>query len=163
MATEELDPSGDGSVTEWGTQSGSDHYAMIDDGVRQPTAPTVPGTYINSSSSQTDEITIEAGELVNITEATIWIYADQNNGDISGDISFDGGTSYTESPQEFDVTDPGWYSITFSELSETNSATIEVKFTNAGIITPNFIYEAYVIVTGDEAPAGQFMGMKKYW
>ena len=162
MATEELDPSGDGSVVTW-TPTEATHWQSIDDAVRQPDDPGAE-TYISTSgpAAHTDEITIEAGALTSITQAVVWVSGKTLGATATVDISFDGGSSYTGSPQGLGLGgSQGWVNLTFAGLDETNSKTIEIKFVQAGLATIT-LCEAYVVVTGTAA-AGQFMRMNKYW
>ena len=163
MATEILRPSDDGDTLEWAPSAAVDHYSLIDDVATDPTDPGT-ATSIAGDGGDSDEIKFAAGALTSITQVVVHIYAQSNLNGPTVDISFDGGNTYTGSPEQYAAGGEGWYSVTFSGLNETNSENIECDFVENPVGSAT-IYCAYIVVTGDEAApeASGNMGMKKYW
>ena len=75
MSVGYVDPVGDNAVT-WTPSAGTDHYALVDDGVRQPDAPDT-ADYVSYTAAPGANEDFDMGTLTvsEVSSVTVWAYA----------------------------------------------------------------------------------------
>ena len=75
MSVGYVDPVGDNAVT-WTPSAGTDHYALVDDGVRQPDAPDT-ADYISyvAAPGANEDFDMGTFEVSAVSAITVWAYA----------------------------------------------------------------------------------------
>ncbi|MEX1027317.1 MAG: fibronectin type III domain-containing protein [Candidatus Paceibacterota bacterium] len=90
IETENLDPNGDGTTTEWTPASGTDNYLMVDDGDRDGTTPST-ATYVESTSSAntlyTDDYQMTTVVLDGADKVTVFVNAEKTAGGGGNELS----------------------------------------------------------------------------
>ncbi len=168
MSTFFLDPNGDDSPLGWITSTGTDHYVLVDDGTRQPTAANttdhVNRQSMGNGSTATDVYTMSTSTLVGTaTQLKVWIYARRTGGMSTGEIyaAIDTGggvgsfTAFVTALGAFDA----WYSATFTgtwNQAAIDALKVHIKCTTlSGVGQQNYWnYETYVEGTDDDTPVG---------
>lgn len=158
-----IDPNGDGATGNWVATGGGTFYTKIDDAVRQPTAPTVPGDNITANAQTGGSIFQRMSSIspvTSVSQVQVWIYHnDGSNGQINVQL-YDDNESTTRSSESAltQTTTAAWHSVTFSSLNLTQSQldTLSIRMraskNGGGAAATITVYEMYADVTYSNTP-----------
>jgi len=150
-----VDPTADGATTQWTTQSGTDHYAMIDDAVRDPNNPGT-ATYITGGSANNyDIVTCSVENVGDVSQVIVHTYGDDAMGGVELEISKDGTNWETADSLDFGA-GTAWDTSTWAALgwNGINGAlTLYLRYKAIGTGS-QYVYEGYAIVTHTDYGGG---------
>lgn len=154
MAVGYIDPDGDGEQLDWTPHPAGDHYACVDDGVRQPTDP---GSTDYLVADGTD--ILHASTLANVHQATsitIWINWKKNGISTFTCSIYVGGA--WQADQSVPYTGGGaqqWNSVTFSgDWSQADIDALKIRGTVVILTNGVWVYAVYGEVTYTESTPG---------
>ncbi len=153
-----VDPAGDIGFTEWycsGVSCPAGHYAVLDDGIRQPFAPiTSDYIYCDDADYFTDWFTLTATTTPTFSTIRLWVYGQhtQQLGDpyVRGNVNING---VWQTPKNFNLgIADSWQSVEWTGCWDYNSLNVELYC--EGIEFPDpvdsaYIYAMYVELSGD--------------
>lgn len=152
MAIAYSDP--DGDIESQTSSTGEFWYTEIDEGVREPDIPDtddyVSGElHENYDSFTMSDVDLEGGVASSVR---IWAYGNITSGDPDwlGDISLNGGSSWTEEKSFEFTASPSWKSVEFAgefTQEQINALAVKVKISNVGNDPPIFMYAMYAEIT----------------
>jgi len=153
VATQTLDPTGDGSTLQW-TTTGTDHYTEIDDGDRDPAVPNTATKISESSASEKDVVAFTLEGVDTVSDVEVHVYGNDQMGGMKFDISKDESSWEAEHTANFGA-GWGWDDNTWSSLSWSigGTLTLYLRFTMLGGAGVD-VAAAYVIVTYTEQAGG---------
>jgi hypothetical protein len=128
-STTYLDPDGNGTATAW-----TNTYTNVDDGVRQPTAPSDGLTISGTTTDETAEtLTFETDTWTSDTVYTLWVYGTGGNKrgiDVAYSVNgSDPGLAHGTRAQLIGSNGAaGWYSRTLTIASQTELDNLRVEF-----------------------------------
>jgi len=156
-----IDPNADGSTASW-TSTGSSFYTEIDEGIRQPTTPTI-SDYISGLAGRSGVIYQNMSTIsgaFNTNTVTVWVYHnDGANGEIFVQLVNDNETTtYSSRTALTRTSSNAWHSVTFSGLALTQtqldqlSISLEVEKNGGGATATANVYEVYADVVYTSTP-----------
>jgi hypothetical protein len=160
-ATGVIDPNGDGSNNSWGATGSATRFGAIDDGISQPSTPTI-SDYIAGSANNGGNVFLRMGTLasvISVSQVQVWAYHnDGSNCQLGVGLFDDDDSTVRASAQNMPQrTGNTWDSITFSGLSLTQAQldTLSVRLSaakNGGGSPANCtVYAMYADVTYSES------------
>ncbi len=145
------DPTSD-VATGWtcsGTDCGTGHYAVLDDGIRQSNTPSTSDDYISQDSNDgyTDEHSVSSVSESNINYITLWVYVSTGS-DHQMNISFQNDGSEVASKTVNPGTAESWVYATWDSPSSIGTLTAEFTSTKNGAGQPQqgYVYAWYIEV-----------------
>ena len=114
MSVGYVDPVGDNAVT-WTPSAGTDHYALVDDGVRQPDAPDT-ADYISyiAAPGANEDFDMGTFEVSAVSAITVWAYAKHTtSAALTLNIYVDGAWQTADSSNTL-IGNYAWYSATWN-------------------------------------------------
>lgn len=158
MATAELDPNGDVSTGGWTSDDGGVLYDNLDDGEREPAAPSnVTTDYAQSAGpgGATHTCELDLGTIAgvdSVSEITVWFYAGRTAGTLNVNLNVwikPGGGAYGSAVNFTAANVAQWRSATFSTLGWTQAqldgAVVKVEASRPGIAKFQAQYRMYAL------------------
>jgi len=153
MATGTINPSGDGTTTDWECSAGTNNAALVDDGVQQPTNPPTD-TFVSSDVADVvDEYHMTTLVVASVSQVVVWVSLIDTQGrsnEVDVSIYVNGGWA-----ADVAVTAPaaqGWDSATFNGAwTQADLDALQVRLTCQSSGPVIKVYEVTGVVTYEEA------------
>ena len=151
MAVSYLDPSGDGAQVAWTESPAGPAWSCLDDAVRDPGTPTVPGDYISVAATATyEDLTFpDTHTYVSGDTFTLHAYtAGATKRKVQAAYSLNDGSTWSGYSDVGAPGATGWYTLSIPVTSQAQLDGLRIRFqmvtTGGGSSGTVYVYECYV-------------------